>query len=167
MVLLKRILKIVLLVCCILLTSLSAILMYTVLITEKSPFEYSMLFPLTMVISGVLSIIYHFKTFKYYSLKGTITDLKDGLLWVGNMLFALSIFSMIIFILYSINKLTEAKLRPEIVSVLVICVFVFILGISLIFEEVLLYKKIINYKKSKYTDSINDIKGIDINENYN
>ena len=132
---LKRILKIALLVSCILLTALCIILMYTVLIIEKSTFEYSMLFPLTMILTGILSVIYQFKTYKFYSLKVFTPDFKYRFFWIGNALYVLSIFSMIAFILYSIHELKETELTPEIVSVLIICASFFIIGVSILIKK--------------------------------
>ncbi len=98
----KRFFKIVLLICSLVLTSISIVLMYTVIVVEGSSFEYSMLIPLSMIPTGILSVIYHIKTLKYYSLNYVYKDLKDSFLWVGNLLFAGSVFLMTFFMLYSI-----------------------------------------------------------------
>ncbi len=155
----KRFLKIVLLICCFVLTSISIALMYTVIILENNPFEYSMLIPLLMISTGILSIIYHFKTLKYYSLNIIVKDLKDGFLWVGNLLFAISILSMGLFLFYSIFNIKGINLRPEFFYMVAFCSIIFLIGVILIIEERWLYKKIINIKKQSQIDRIDNIKG--------
>ena len=101
------------------LTSLAAVLMYTVVIVESTTFEYSMLIPLSMIPTGVFSIIYHLKTLKYYSLSFVYKELNDVILWIGNLLFALSISSLALFMLYSIYKILERDSVPEIFYILI------------------------------------------------
>lgn len=155
----KRFFKIVLLICCFALTSLSAVLMYTVLIAESSPFEYSMLFPLSMIPTGILSIIYHVKTLKHYSLSYVYKELNDSFLWIGNLLFAISISLLSLFMLYSVYNIIERDFGSEILYVLIFCIVVLLIGVLLILEERLLYKKYIIFKKQSRINKIEDIRG--------
>lgn len=155
----KRLLKILLLVCCFALTSISVVLMYTVLIVENSSFEYSMLIPLSMIPTGVLSVIYHIRTLKHYSLNFVYKDLKDAVLWIGNLLFALCIFTMAFFMLYAIYSLNEVDLSSEFIYILIFCGIILLLGVTLILEERLLYRKYVFFKEQSRINTIEDISG--------
>ena len=155
----KRFFKIVLLICCLLLTLISIVLMYTVVIVQNSTFEYSMLIPLLMIPTGVLSVIYHFKTLKYYSLNFDASDLKDFFLWVGNFLFALSTLSMIFFMMYSIYNLEKVEMNSGLYYGIIFCGFIFLICIFLIIEESWLYKRVLNSKEQSRIANIDDIRG--------
>ncbi|WP_418603468.1 hypothetical protein [Hwangdonia sp.] len=155
----KRFFKILLLICCLLLTSMSIALMYSVIIVEKGSFEYSMLIPLLMVPTGALSVIYHFKTFKYYNFTFNTSIIKDVVLWVGNVLFAISTFLMAFFMLYSIYSLNKTKLSSELYSIIIFCGIIFLIVVFLIIEEIWLYKRIINTKEQSRLSNIDGIKG--------
>lgn len=155
----KRFLKIVLLICCFVLTSISIALMYTIIIVENNSFEYSMLIPLSMIPTGVLSIIYHIKTLKHYSINYVYKDLNDSFLWVGNLLFAISISSMALSMIYSFYGIREIDLNPKLFYALIFCGVILLIGMILILEEKWLYKKRHIIKKQSKINKIDDIRG--------
>lgn len=158
---LKRILKIALLIVSIALTGFLVALMYTVFYIENARFEYSMLIPLFMIPTGVLSVIYHFKTLKYYNLKNTVFGLKDVVIWVGNALFALSQILTALYLTYSLYWITIRNQNTEIYIAMVICFFMLVLGVCLAIEEYYLYKRILKNEDDLFKGSIDDIKGVD------
>lgn len=160
----KRFLKIVLLVLSFVLSSLATVLMYVVLIIENTTFEYSMLIPLSLIPTGVLSVIYHIKTLKYYSLNFVYKGLKDVVLWIGNFLFAVAILTMTFFLFYAIYSLNEAELTSELLYVLIFSLVTLFLGVILILEERLLYKKLNILKEQSRINRIDDISGYKEND---
>ncbi len=155
----KRFFKIILLICCLALTSIFIVLMYTVIILENNPFEYSMLIPLSIISTGVLSIIYHIKTLKHYSINYVYKDLNDSFLWVGNLLFAISISLMALFMIYSFYSMREIDLNPKLFYAFVFCGVILLIGVVLILEEKWLYKKRLIIKKQSKINKIDDIRG--------
>lgn len=155
----KRFLKIVLLVLSFALTSLAIALMYTVIIVENNAFEYSMLIPLSMIPTGILSVIYHIKTLKHYSLNFVYKGFKDGILWIGNLLFAGAILTMTFFFLYAISRIEQENFGKELIYILIFSLITFSLGVILILEERVLYKKLNILKEQSRINRIDDISG--------
>lgn len=133
--------------------------MYTVIVVQSEAFEYSMLFPLSMIPTGVLSIIYHVKTLKHYSLSFVYNGLHDGFLWIGNLLFAVSTASMGFFMMYSLYSIGNADLNSELILIFVFCCVIVLIAAVLVLEERWLYRRVLNYKKQSQIDSIDNIKG--------
>lgn len=161
---LKRILKIALLIVSIALTGFLVALMYTVFYIENARFEYSMLIPLFMIPTGILSIGYHFKTIKFYSLKSKATGFKDVVLWVGNTLFATSQVLTALYLSYSLYLLYQTNQNTEVYIAYMVCLLMFIFGLCLFLETYHLYKRIIKTEEDLFKGSIDDITGIDQNQ---
>ncbi|WNH11251.1 hypothetical protein [Thalassobellus suaedae] len=157
----KRALKITLLIICVLHTGFVIALMYFVLLVEKESFEYSMLIPLFMIITGVLSISYNFKTLKLYNPKIEIIVFKDAVLWVGNLLFALSQILTSLYLVYL--TFNHHNQNTQFYMAFSICFVMLVLGLCLIIEAHNLYKRILISNKDLYKRTIDDIKGLDEN----
>lgn len=153
----KRILKIILLVIGILLTGFISVLMYVVCIENGEPFVYSMLPPLSMIVTGGLSTAYHFKTFKFYSLKTSRLFIKETVLWVGNALFTLSIILMALYLVYKIYEDYKTSDNDVIYIVFIIIVIMLVFGISLAIEALNIYRRVIKSNKDLFKASIDDI----------
>lgn len=160
----KRFFKIILLICCFLLTAISTVLMYTVIVIQNGHFEYSMLFPLSMIPTGILSVIYHVKTLKYYSLSFVYNDLNDGFLWIGNLLFAVSTASMGFFMMYSLYSIGNADLNSELILIFVFCSVIVLIAAVLVLEERWLYRRLLYLKDQSKIDEIEDISGFKDND---
>ncbi|MCF7569247.1 hypothetical protein L3X37_12860 [Sabulilitoribacter arenilitoris] len=118
-----------------------------------------MLIPLSMILTGFLSIIYHIKTLKHYSLNFVYKDFKDAVLWIGNLLLAISIFTMAFFMLFAIYSLNEVDLSFEFIYMFIFCGIILLLGVTLILEERLLYRKYVFFKEQSRINKIDDISG--------
>lgn len=161
---LKRILKIALLIVSIVITGFLVALMYTVFYIENARFEYSMLIPLLIIPTGVLSIIYHFKTLRFYSFKTNAIGFKDVVLWVGNGLLALSLILTSLYLTYSLYSVFIRNQNTELYFAMAICFFMLISGLSLAIEEYHLYKRIVKIDEDLFKGTIDDIKGVDENQ---
>ena len=161
---LKRILKISLLIISIALTGFLVALMYIVFYIENARFEYSMLIPLFMIPAGVLSVVYHFKTMRFYGLKSKATGFKDVVLWVGNTLFAISQVLTAFYLLYSLYLLYQTNQNTEVYIAYMVCLLMFVFGLCLFLETYHLYKRIIKTDADLFKGSIDDITGVDKNQ---
>ena len=155
----KRVLKIILLAINIIFTMLLVLLMYSVLIVEESDFEYSMLIPLFLILTGVFSIIFHFRTLELYKTNRTITEFKNLTLWIVNVVFALTLIATALLLIY---VLLEGDFREEDwVFILLLAIFftMIMLGTGLIVEERYLYNLILRNKKDAFVEQIDAIEG--------
>ncbi|MEW4924415.1 hypothetical protein [Algibacter sp. 2305UL17-15] len=158
----KQGLKIVLLICSVSVVGLLMAALYSLVIIEDQKFEYSMLMVYAVVLSGILSIIYHIKTLKYYRTTSTFEAFSGSLFWIGNIVFSIVLFCFSLYMLYSFYLIIDTLRDPVNLDYLLpfgICAFTLLLGVFLALEESALYKYIQNYKEQQFVDSIDDIKG--------
>ncbi|MFL1013636.1 hypothetical protein [Flavisericum labens] len=144
----------------IILVLLMSILMYFVLIVETSPFEYTMLIPVFLMLTGVLSVVFHFKTLEIYNVKKyTVTEFKNVLLWAVNAVFAIGLITTALYLIYT---LLEADFREEysiFISLLSIFALMILLGSGLLLEERFLYNIVFKNKRDAFAERIDNIKG--------
>lgn len=154
---LKRILKIILLLLCIAWVLLLIMALYSMFTIQKVSFEYEMLVIPLNIIGGLLSIIFHVKTFKLY------TKLEDNIqfkiLWISNLIFGISLIILSLYLWYTFYKIHTERENMEYSILFAICFTPFLLGTWLLIEEYLLYKSLLRYKEKVFKDTIDDIKG--------
>ena len=156
---LRRLLKILLLVVCIVLTGFLSFFMYIVFFDESTPFEYGMLIPVFMALTGVLSVAYHIKTLKFYSVKTKLLYFKDLVLWVANALFAIALILAALYLAYKLYLVYEVKPNNQIYIAYLIVFLMFVLGVCLILEAKNLYSRIQKSTTDVFKASIDDIGG--------
>lgn len=156
----KRILKIALLACSIIVTGVMVVAVYSLLVNRNTPLNIGMYVNIFICITGILSVTYHFKTFKFYKKNEGNKKLKDTLLWVSNIIYALLLIyisSSISYSFYKMNK--DGIIDSEFYIMYLFCFFVFLLGIFLIIEGRWLYKSIKNSETQSHLNGIDNIKG--------
>jgi len=156
---LRRLLKILLLLVCVLLTGFLSAFMYAVFFEENTPFDYGLLTPLFMMLTGFLSVAYHIKTLKFYSVKTKLLYFKDLVLWVGNVLFALSQVLTALYLVYKFYTVYEVNPNNQIYIAYLIVFLMFVLGVCLILEAKNLYSRIQKSTTDVFKASIDDIGG--------
>ena len=156
---LRRLLKILLLVVCIVLTGFLSFFMYIVFLDESTPFEYGMLIPVFMMLTGFLSVAYHIKTLKFYSVKTKLLSFKDLVLWVANALFAIALILAALYLAYKLYTVYEVKPNNQIYIAYLIVFLMFVLGVCLILEAKNLYSRIQKSTTDVFKASIDDIGG--------
>lgn len=158
---LKRILKIILLISCFLVTSLMIVGVYSVIIAGNSPLDYDMYINILLCLAGVISIVYHFKTLKFYKETALKKIMIEVSLWVSNLIFALLLIYLSLKSVYTFyNFNLEGTIDSDLYIMYLFCLFFLLLGVCLVFEESVLYKRIIEIKNQSRKDSIDDIKGV-------
>lgn len=137
---------------------------YSMISAIDTSLNYGMYINILICIAGVLSITYHFKTLKFYKNKTQKILLEDTSLWVSNLIYALLLIYMSLKLTYTFyNFDVEGAIDTGLYVMYAFCFFIFLLGVCLIFEERLLYKRIIQAKNQSNKDNIDDIKGVDKN----
>lgn len=133
---------------------------YSIISVGNTPLDYGLIINILICFTGVLSIIYHFKTLKFYKKKNHEKEIKVISLWVSNLIFALLLIYMSLKLSYVFyNFHMEGSIDSGLLIMYLFCFFVLVLGVCLIFEERVLYKRIIQIKNQSRKDSIDDIKG--------
>ena len=155
----KRLLKIIQFLLSILFIGLVTVMMYYVVIIEESSLEYRMLVPLSLIIIGVLSLMYQIKTLKYYRITYVNYKIEDIFLWVSNGLFAFILILLALYFGYEIIEANFGDVLTEYFLAISVCVFPLLLGLSLFFEERYLYKRLKKIKSEIMLEDIKDIKG--------
>ncbi|SFZ93278.1 hypothetical protein SAMN05428642_10342 [Flaviramulus basaltis] len=157
---LRRILKIILLICSFVVTGIMVVAVYSLLVNNNTPLNFGMYVNMLICITGILSITYHFKTFKFYKKEKHNKILKDTSLWVSNIIYALLLIYISSRISYSFYKMNKGDtIDSEFYIMYLFCFFVFLLGIFLIIEERWLYKSIKNSETQSHLNGIDNIKG--------
>ena len=118
-----------------------------------------MLFVLFMAFTGLLSVLYHLKTLKYYKLNIKLIEVNNISLWVINILFALFLVYASLYLSYSLYSVDWGMVNYEFFIPIFICLFMLMLGVILIIEERWLYQRIKNNKTQSHIDGIDNIKG--------
>ena len=123
---LKRVLKIILLTLCVLISGFLIVLIYMVLFVENASLESSLIFPFFMISTGVLSVSYHAKTLKFYNFKIKTFFLNNVVLWIGNVVFALTQIFTSLYLSYSFYNVFKSKKTTEIYMACAICFLLFV-----------------------------------------
>lgn len=153
--------KIFLLVCVITLVILLGVLMYVVLLVEKSKYEWTMLIPFVIMLFGSLSATYHFKTINLYSKTPFFDKVLplNKLLWISNLILAVGLIIGELYLGYEMYLMSNKNTFPIEFLMVLIVVLPLLLGLLLLVEEIQLYKQIKNYIINSSKDSIEDISG--------
>ncbi|MCF7560579.1 hypothetical protein L3X39_08010 [Sabulilitoribacter multivorans] len=156
---LKKVFKIVLSVSSIVITGLMILGLYTSLSIRNSTLSYAFYVSLTYCFAGVLSIIYHFKTLKFYNKEQEKQHSIDLPIWVSNVIFSLLLIYFSISTGYSFYKINEEAISNATLVIYAFCLIFLLIGLCLIIEQRYLYLDIKKNKNQSRKDSIDDIKG--------
>lgn len=115
-----------------------------------------------LFLTGILGLMYHIKTLKFYFRPHQNTNGVVNFLWGCNLVFSFTLFSVLIYVLYKIYQDIFSRQRDiqdeDIVGFTIVFIMLVLSVISAI-EVSAFYKNVICLKDDTVYDSIEDIKG--------
>ncbi|KJD32618.1 hypothetical protein PK35_10490 [Tamlana nanhaiensis] len=155
----KRILKIALLVCCILVAALFNVALIYFVSFEGFSFKNRQFILVAFAFLGISSVVYQIKTLNFYKEQTELYKIKNITLWLLNAGFAGSVIFFSVYLSYDLFQVDWGDQNGYMLPLLLICLPLFLIGVFMLLEEFTLYKQIKTVQLNSKFSNINQITG--------